>query len=75
MNTKEPVLPENRVSRRSFIAAAGYTAAAVCLTSRRVFAEDAGPVTVIRTAAASARISITKLRGNVSVLEGSGGNI
>ena len=33
------------------------------------------PVIIIRNAAATAKINITKLRGNVSVLEGSGGNI
>ncbi len=32
-------------------------------------------MTVIRTAAATAKITVTKLRGNVSVLEGSGGSI
>ena len=36
---------------------------------------DASPVIIIREAAATAKITITKLRGNVSVLEGSGGNI
>jgi glyoxylase-like metal-dependent hydrolase (beta-lactamase superfamily II) len=33
------------------------------------------PVITIRNAAATAKITVTKLRGNVSVLEGSGGNI
>jgi len=33
------------------------------------------PVITIRHAAATAKINVTKLRGNVSVLEGSGGNI
>src|SRR5215475_4648035 len=33
------------------------------------------PVITIRTAAATAKINIHKLRGNVNVLEGSGGNI
>jgi glyoxylase-like metal-dependent hydrolase (beta-lactamase superfamily II) len=33
------------------------------------------PVIIIRNAAATAKITVTKLRGNVSVLEGSGGNI
>ena len=31
------------------------------------------PVVIIRNAAATAKINVTKLRGNVSVLEGSGG--
>ena len=33
------------------------------------------PVVIIRNAAATANINVTKLRSNVSVLEGSGGNI
>jgi glyoxylase-like metal-dependent hydrolase (beta-lactamase superfamily II) len=33
------------------------------------------PVIIIRNAAATAKIKVTKLRGNVSVLEGSGGKI
>jgi len=33
------------------------------------------PVITIRNAAATAKISVTKLRGNISVLQGSGGNI
>ena len=33
------------------------------------------PVVIIRNAAATAEINVTKLRSNVSVLEGSGGNI
>jgi len=35
----------------------------------------ASPVSVIRNAATTAKISVTKLRGNISVLQGSGGNI
>jgi glyoxylase-like metal-dependent hydrolase (beta-lactamase superfamily II) len=42
---------------------------------RRLFAAAESPVVTIRKAAASAKITVTKLRGNVSVLEGSGGNI
>jgi len=33
------------------------------------------PVVTIRKAAANAKITVTRLRGNISVLEGSGGNI
>jgi glyoxylase-like metal-dependent hydrolase (beta-lactamase superfamily II) len=40
-----------------------------------LFAAAESPVITIRNAAASAKITVTKLRGNVSVLEGSGGNI
>jgi glyoxylase-like metal-dependent hydrolase (beta-lactamase superfamily II) len=37
--------------------------------------KDESPVVIIRNAAATAKINVTKLRSNVSVLEGSGGNI
>jgi hypothetical protein len=37
--------------------------------------EENSPVITIRNAAATANITVTKLRGKVSVLEGSGGNI
>jgi hypothetical protein len=37
--------------------------------------EGESPVIIIRDAAATAKINVTKLRGKVSVLEGSGGNI
>ena len=63
------------VSRRQFMATASLAMAAFCLTPRRLFAEDVSPVIIIREAAATAKITVTKLRGNVSVLEGSGGNI
>src|SRR6516162_9959004 len=41
---------------------------------RRLFAAES-PVITIRNAAKTAKITVTKLRDNVSVLEGSGGNI
>src|SRR5215469_13516533 len=37
--------------------------------------EAESPVITIRNAAKTAKITVTKLRGNVSVLQGSGGNI
>ena len=37
--------------------------------------EGESPVIIIRNAAATAKINVTKLRGDISVLEGSGGNI
>src|SRR6266852_4060469 len=71
MNKKQT----SQISRRHFLASTAIAAAAVCFIPRRLFAEGESPVTVIRGAAATAKITITKLRGNVSVLEGSGGNI
>jgi len=62
-------------SRRRFLSATGVAAAAVWLNPRSLFADDTSPVIIIRQAAATAKINVQKLRGNVSVLVGSGGNI
>ena len=43
--------------------------------SPTLFTEGPSPVTMIRGAAATAQITVQKLRGGVSVLSGSGGNI
>jgi glyoxylase-like metal-dependent hydrolase (beta-lactamase superfamily II) len=64
-----------KVSRRDFIASTAIATAGVWLMPRRLFAEAESPVITIRNAAATAKINVTKLRGNVSVLIGSGGNI
>jgi len=61
------------ISRRRFLTSTVLATAGYFLP-RRLFAEES-PVTVIRTAAATAKITVQKLRGNVSMLEGSGGNI
>jgi glyoxylase-like metal-dependent hydrolase (beta-lactamase superfamily II) len=61
-------------SRRSFMTATGISAAAL-FTSRELFAEETGIVPTMVKAAAGARIDIHPLRRNISVLEGSGGNI
>jgi glyoxylase-like metal-dependent hydrolase (beta-lactamase superfamily II) len=45
------------------------------LTPRQAFAEARGLVTLIKDSAASSPITSYKLRGNVTVFEGSGGNI
>ena len=75
MSTITPIRKATGISRRNFLAAASFTTAAICLTPRRLFAEKVSPVIIIREAAATTKITITKLRGNVSLLEGSGGNI
>src|SRR5262249_36594872 len=67
--------PTSRVSRRRFITSSIIATTGVCLMPRRLFAAAESPVVTIRNAAATAKITVTKLRGNVSVLEGSGGNI
>ena len=63
------------VSRRRFLLSTAVATAGVWLMPRRLFADGESPVIVIRNAAAAAKINVTKLRRNVSVLEGSGGNI
>jgi glyoxylase-like metal-dependent hydrolase (beta-lactamase superfamily II) len=63
------------VSRRRFLSSSTIGAAAVWLMPRRVLAEGESPVTKMREAAATAKITVSKLRGNVSVVLGSGGNI
>jgi glyoxylase-like metal-dependent hydrolase (beta-lactamase superfamily II) len=65
----------SRVSRRHFLASSIIATTGVWLLPHRLFAGAESPVITIRNAAATAKISVTKLRGNVSVLEGSGGNI
>src|SRR5262249_31208824 len=47
----------------------------VPLSPKQVFAQSRGIVEMIRTEAANARIDVKPLRGNASVLQGSGGNI
>jgi len=63
------------ISRRHFLGSALLAGAGICFMPRRLFGVDGSPVTIIRDAAATAKINVTKLRGNVSMLEGSGGNI
>src|ERR1700730_4489260 len=65
----------SRVSRRHFLASSIIATTGVSLLPHRLFAGAESPVITIRNAAATAKISVTKLRGNISVLEGSGGNI
>jgi len=63
------------ISRRHFLGSALLAGAVICFMPRRLFGVGGSPVTTIRDAAATAKINVTKLRGNVSMLEGSGGNI
>jgi glyoxylase-like metal-dependent hydrolase (beta-lactamase superfamily II) len=71
MNT----ITTDQISRRRFLALTAFVASSAFFTTRRLFADGESPVIVIRGAAATAKITVTRLRGNVSVLEGSGGNI
>ena len=64
-----------QVSRRRLLALAGLSAGAAALTPRALFAEDKGVVPTMINAAAKAKVTLHPLRRNISVLEGSGGNI
>ena len=74
-----PFSRERSVSRRSFclccVGAAAYTATGGWLTPREAFAEARGLVSLFKDSAAVSPIATHKLRNNISVLEGSGGNI
>jgi glyoxylase-like metal-dependent hydrolase (beta-lactamase superfamily II) len=65
----------SRLSRRRFIALASLGAAAVAFAPRSVFAQKNGIVQRMIDSAAKANIETHTLRRNISVLEGSGGNI
>ena len=71
MNTR----PDPTVSRRRFLVSTGITTTVVLLAPRHVFAQDEGLVQTARKTAAASTITIQKLRRNVSVLMGAGGNI
>lgn len=68
----------NAVSRRSFclccIGSAGIVASG-WLTPRQAFAEVRGIVSLIKDSAARSPIAAHALRGDITVLEGSGGNV
>jgi glyoxylase-like metal-dependent hydrolase (beta-lactamase superfamily II) len=67
------------LSRRHFclccVGAATFAASGGWLTPSEVFAQSKNIVDSIRSAAAKAPVKVHKLRNNVSVLEGSGGNV
>jgi glyoxylase-like metal-dependent hydrolase (beta-lactamase superfamily II) len=62
------------ISRRHF-AVAAISVGAALIGRRKLFAKDEGIVPTMVDAAAKAEISIQPIRRNISVLEGSGGNI
>ena len=72
MNTK---LDGPSISRRGFLAFAGAASSLALLAPRQLFAQDDGLVQMARRSAASANITVEKLRGNIGVLMGAGGNI
>jgi glyoxylase-like metal-dependent hydrolase (beta-lactamase superfamily II) len=70
---------QHLLSRRGLclccVGAATYAATGGWLTPREAFAEARGLVSLIKDSAATSPITTTRLRNNISVLEGSGGNI
>ena len=63
------------ISRRRFIASAGFAATGVCLVPHRVFGAEESLVIAARKAGETANITVHALRGKISALIGSGGNI
>ncbi|MGH6713873.1 MAG: MBL fold metallo-hydrolase [Bradyrhizobium sp.] len=71
--------PNSFLSRRKFclccIGGATLAASGGWLSPRAAYAEARGLVTLIKDSAARSKIAVHKLRNNISVLEGSGGNV
>lgn len=63
------------ISRRDFFERVGLLAGAALLARRPLIADEEGIVPTMVHAAAQARITVHPVRRNISVLEGSGGNI
>jgi glyoxylase-like metal-dependent hydrolase (beta-lactamase superfamily II) len=72
-------IQQHSLSRRHFclccVGGASFAATGGWLTPREAFAEARGLVSLIKDSAAVSPIVTHKLRNNISVLEGSGGNI
>src|SRR5271156_377441 len=64
----------NEVSRRQFLISSGVAVAAACLTPPRLFAQK-GLVEIALKESATAKVTVQKLRRNITVLLGPGGNI
>jgi hypothetical protein len=65
---------DSGISRRRFLIATSMAATVGLLAPRDLFAQDDGLVQTARKTAATANTTVQKLRGNVSVLMGAGGN-
>lgn len=63
------------ISRRRLFEIAGISTGAALLAGRPLFAKEEGIVPTMVDAAAKAKIIVHPVRRNISVLEGSGGNI
>lgn len=71
MNTKL----DPSISRRHFLVSTSMATTVALLAPRHGFAQDEGLVQTARKTAAAATVNVQKLRLNVSVLLGAGGNI
>jgi glyoxylase-like metal-dependent hydrolase (beta-lactamase superfamily II) len=67
--------PHLHFSRREFLTRASLGLAATALSPLSLLGGETSPVITMRASAADAKILVHKLRNNISVLEGSGGNI
>src|ERR1700754_4499212 len=65
---------KNTISRGRFLRSASIITAGILFTPKDIFAQTS-PVIKIRKAAATTPVTVQALRGNVHVLQGSGGNI
>jgi len=63
------------ISRRHFVASGSLVAAAAWLLPNRLWAQEGSLVEAARKEGISAKVTLRKLRGNVSALLGAGGNI
>jgi glyoxylase-like metal-dependent hydrolase (beta-lactamase superfamily II) len=66
---------DSGISRRRFLTSTSLAATVGLLAPRSLFAQGDGLVQTARKTAATANITVQKLRGDVSVLMGAGGNI
>ncbi|MEK1887277.1 MAG: MBL fold metallo-hydrolase [Phyllobacterium sp.] len=70
---------EHMLSRRGFclccVGAAGFAATGEWLSPREAYAEARGLVSLIKDSAAKSVITTHKLRDDITILEGSGGNV
>jgi glyoxylase-like metal-dependent hydrolase (beta-lactamase superfamily II) len=65
----------DEITRRRFMAASGVMVAAGCVSPRELFAQEDSLVLNAFKEAATAPITVQKLRRNITVLLGAGGNI
>jgi len=70
-----PIKSSDEITRRYFMAASGLMLAAGCVSPRELFAQEDSLVQNAFKEAVTAPITVQKLRRNITVLLGAGGNI